>query len=117
MKLITIVATDGVPSDTNGQSPAAAVSAELRNRPSIDKSFVTFLSCTDNDSDVAYLKELDSTVPHVDEVGLARCFRQTAGIFSMFMLQRLPKKVGGGTPERVWPCRNAGIGPGGRLRH
>ena len=40
----------------------------LASRPSIESSFVTFLSCTDNASEVAYLKELDSAAQNVDEV-------------------------------------------------
>ena len=68
-RLITIIATDGVPSDCPaGVSAERAVSDILRGRPCIDKSFVTFLSCTDNDQDIAYLKRLDAGVKHVDEV-------------------------------------------------
>jgi hypothetical protein len=63
-RLVTIIATDGVPSD----GPTAGVAVALKQRPSVDKSFVTFLSCTDNDRDVAYIKELDAGLPHVDEV-------------------------------------------------
>ena len=68
-RLITVIATDGVPSDVpQFKTAAQAVGDLLRGRPSIDRSFVTFLTCTDNDHDVAYLKELDSSVPNVDEV-------------------------------------------------
>ena len=68
-RLITVIATDGVPSDIpQGKNAAQAVGDILRDRPSIDRSFVTFLTCTDNDYDVAYIKELDSSVPNVDEV-------------------------------------------------
>lgn len=68
-RLITIIATDGVPSDCPPATSASrAVGDLLRGRPSIDKSFVTFLSCTDNDHDIAYIKELDRTIRNVDEV-------------------------------------------------
>lgn len=68
-RLITIIATDGVPSDCPaGVDAERAVSDILQRRPCIDKSFVTFLSCTDNDQDVAYLKRLDAGVKNVDEV-------------------------------------------------
>merc|ERR1719409_12636 len=68
-RLITIIATDGVPSDIPvGFNAEQAVSGILQRRPCIDKSFVTFLSCTDNDQDVAYIKRLDADVKHVDEV-------------------------------------------------
>lgn len=68
-RLITIIATDGLPSDCPaGVSAERAVSDILRGRPCIDKSFVTFLSCTDNDQDIAYIKRLDAGVKHVDEV-------------------------------------------------
>lgn len=68
-RLITIIATDGVPTDCPGGLCAErAVGELLRGRPSLDKSFVTFLSCTDNDQDIAYIKSLDSSVRNVDEV-------------------------------------------------
>ena len=51
-----------------GSTPALCVSEALASRPSIDRSYVTFLSCTDNDIDVAYLKELDKSAQNVDEV-------------------------------------------------
>lgn len=68
-RLITIIATDGVPSDCPaGVGAERAVSDILQRRPRSDKSFVTFLSCTDNDQDIAYIKRLDASVQHVDEV-------------------------------------------------
>jgi hypothetical protein len=68
-RLITIIATDGIPSDCPPATSASrAVGDLLRGRPSLDKSFVTFLSCTDNDEDIAYIKELDRDVRNVDEV-------------------------------------------------
>ena len=51
-----------------GSTPAGCVSEALGSRPSLDRSYVTFLSCTDNDIDVAYLKELDKSAKNVDEV-------------------------------------------------
>ena len=51
-----------------GSTPARCVGEALASRPSIDRSYVTFLSCTDNDIDVAYLKELDKSAQNVDEV-------------------------------------------------
>ena len=68
-RLITIIATDGVPSDLpRGVDAAQAVSRVLHERPCVDKSFVTFLSCTDNDQDIAYIKDLDANLRNVDEV-------------------------------------------------
>jgi hypothetical protein len=68
-RLITIIATDGVPSDLpRGVGAAQAVSRVLHERPCVDKSFVTFLSCTDNDQDIAYIKHLDANMRNVDEV-------------------------------------------------
>ena len=68
-RLITIIATDGIPSDCPPATSASqAVGDLLRGRPSLDKSFVTFLSCTDNEQDIAYVKELDRSVRNVDEV-------------------------------------------------
>ena len=51
-----------------GALDVVLASLALASRPSIESSFVTFLSCTDNASEVAYLKELDSAAQNVDEV-------------------------------------------------
>ena len=65
--LITIIATDGAPSDfqNHGYSdPTDAVGKTLLKRPCSQHSFVTFLTCTDEV--LKYLKKLDK-LPNVDE--------------------------------------------------
>ena len=66
--LITIIATDGAPSDfqDHGYSdPTHAVKKTLLNRPCFERSFVTFLTCTDED--LEYLQKLDKKLRNVDE--------------------------------------------------
>lgn len=86
-KLLTIIATDGCPTD----GPTSGVSAALRARPCIDRSFVTFLSCTDNDSDIAYIKQLDADLEHIDEVDdynteRAEVLRHGASVYQNFSM-------------------------------
>lgn len=66
--LITIIATDGAPSDFQNHrysDPTDAVKKTLLKRPCVERSFVTFLTCTDED--LEYLQKLDKKLPNVDE--------------------------------------------------
>ncbi|CAF0803099.1 unnamed protein product [Adineta steineri] len=67
-KLLILIATDGLPTDENGQNDLNALEKVLRHEryPAIDRIYVTFIACTDDHSSVAYLNQFDKKIPYVD---------------------------------------------------
>lgn len=67
-KLMILIATDGVPTDANGQVDIIGLEKVLRHEryPAMDKIYVTFIACTDDVQSVAYLNHLDKTIPYID---------------------------------------------------
>lgn len=69
-KLLILIATDGLPTNDNGQNDLIQLENVLRNEryPSIDRIYITFIACTDDLQSVGYLNEFDKKVPYVDVV-------------------------------------------------
>ncbi|CAF0784324.1 unnamed protein product [Adineta steineri] len=67
-KLLILIATDGLPTDENGQNDLNALEKVLRHEryPAIDRIYVTFIACTDDHASVAYLNQFDKKIPYVD---------------------------------------------------
>ena len=67
-KLLILIATDGLPTDANGQDDLDGLEKVLRYEryPAIERMHVTFLACTNDLSSVAYLNQFDRKIPHVD---------------------------------------------------
>jgi hypothetical protein len=68
-KLLILIATDGVPTDANGQDDLAGLEKVLRYEryPSIERIFVTFIACTNDLQTVAYLNNFfDKKIPYID---------------------------------------------------
>ena len=61
-KLLVVIATDGAPTNPQGQVDTASLRRVLMAR-NTDKVFVTFLACTDDDSTMDYLNKWDKYVP------------------------------------------------------
>jgi hypothetical protein len=65
-KLLIFVATDGVPTDTNGNPNVPALEYIMREKRDANTTYVTFLLCTDDPTSVTYLNEWDRTMKNVD---------------------------------------------------
>jgi len=67
-KLLILIATDGLPTDDNGQNDLKRLENVLRNEryPSMDRIYVTFIACTNDLQSVGYLNEFDKKIPYVD---------------------------------------------------
>lgn len=67
-KLLILIATDGLPTDDNGQNDLNRLEKVLRHEryPSIDRIYVTFIACTNDLQSVAYLNQFDKKIPYVD---------------------------------------------------
>jgi len=68
-KLLILIATDGVPTDANGQDDLPGLEKVLRYEryPSIERIFVTFIACTNDLQTVAYLNNFfDKKIPYID---------------------------------------------------
>lgn len=65
-KMLVIIATDGAPTNPAGEIDTAALKHVLVSERNVDKVFVTFLACTDDDSTIGYLNEWDSKIVHLD---------------------------------------------------
>lgn len=64
--MLVIIATDGAPTNPAGEIDTAALKHVLVSERNIEKVFVTFLACTDDDSTIGYLNEWDNKIPHLD---------------------------------------------------
>ncbi|CAF1471686.1 unnamed protein product, partial [Rotaria sp. Silwood1] len=67
-RLLVFVATDGEPTDPNGNVDIQGLENLMRNERQANTTYVTFLSCTDDVSSVAYLSQWDRTMINVDVV-------------------------------------------------
>ena len=63
--LLLVIATDGVPTDSYGNTNIQAFKQTLLNK-NHSKVYVSFLACSDNDDDIEYLNDLDKTIPNID---------------------------------------------------
>ena len=64
--MLVIIATDGAPTNAQGEVDTAALKHVLVSERNIDKVCVTFLACTDDDSTIGYLNEWDNKIPRLD---------------------------------------------------
>ena len=62
---LLIIGTDGVPTDNFGNSDVHNLKKVLKER-NAKKFYVSFLACSDNNEDISYLNELDTTIENID---------------------------------------------------
>jgi hypothetical protein len=67
-RLLVFIATDGAPTDSNGNVDIQSLEHLMRNERQSNTTYVTFLACTDDESSVAYLAQWDRTMINVDVV-------------------------------------------------
>ncbi|UJR32351.1 hypothetical protein I4U23_019814 [Adineta vaga] len=67
-RLLVFVATDGAPTDPNGNVDIQGLENLMRNERQANTTYVTFLACTDDESSVAYLSQWDRNMMNVDVV-------------------------------------------------
>ena len=67
-RLLAFVATDGAPTDANGNVDIRGLENLMRNERQAATTFVTFLACTDDEASVSYLSQWDRTMQNVDVV-------------------------------------------------
>jgi hypothetical protein len=65
-KLLVFIATDGVPTDKDGNPNVDELEQIVREKRQLDTTFISFLLCTDDPVSVEYLNEWDRTMPNVD---------------------------------------------------
>lgn len=63
--VLLVIATDGIPTDPSGNQDTKNFKKCLLEK-NHSKFYVSFLACSDQDEDVAYLNKLDKKVPNVD---------------------------------------------------
>jgi len=63
--VLIVIATDGIPTDNNGISDVKNFTKTLKNRNS-NKFYISFLACSDQESDVGYLNKLDKQIKNID---------------------------------------------------
>ncbi|CAF1135857.1 unnamed protein product [Adineta ricciae] len=67
-RLLVFVATDGAPTDANGNVDIQSLENLMRNERQANTTYVTFLACTDDESSVSYLSQWDRNMMNVDVV-------------------------------------------------
>jgi hypothetical protein len=67
-KVLVIIATDGAPTNAQGEVDTAGLRHVLTTERDPNRVHVQFISCTDDDSTVAYLNEWDKKIPSLDVV-------------------------------------------------
>jgi len=73
-KLLIILATDGEPTTPSGHTSSGGITEKnkfcnlLKGRQPIDRIYTTILACTDDDSVMSFLQNLDTTIPNLDVV-------------------------------------------------
>ncbi|CAF4244470.1 unnamed protein product, partial [Rotaria sp. Silwood2] len=65
-RILVLVATDGEPSNSEGDSDVATLKYVMQQERESDRIHVTFLACTDNESNVIYLDEWDNIMTNVN---------------------------------------------------
>ena len=63
-KLLLVIATDGEPTNTNGQVDIPGFASVLQGRHA--NVFVSIIACTDDEDSVGYLNKFDRSIPHLD---------------------------------------------------
>tara|TARA_B110001469_G_scaffold127617_1_gene149296 strand:- start:2288 stop:3088 length:801 start_codon:yes stop_codon:yes gene_type:complete len=63
--VLIVIATDGIPTDNNGIANVKNFTKTLKNR-NADKFYISFLACSDQESDVGYLNKLDKKIKNID---------------------------------------------------
>ena len=67
-RLLVFVATDGAPTDNQGNIDIHSLENLMRNERRSNTTYVTFLACTDDQSSVDYLSQWDRTMINVDVI-------------------------------------------------
>ena len=67
-RLLVFVATDGAPTDANGNVDVRSLEDLMRNERRANTTYVTFLACTDDQASVDYLSQWDRSMMNVDVV-------------------------------------------------
>jgi hypothetical protein len=66
-KLLIIIITDGVPTDRDGEPDVKELERILKyGRKPMDKTFITFVACTDVKADVDHLSKFDKEIKNTD---------------------------------------------------
>ena len=65
-KLLILIATDGAPTNAQGEIDTPSLKRVLLHERNLQRCFVTFLACTDDDATMKYLDEWDNRIPHLD---------------------------------------------------
>ena len=65
-KLLLIIATDGQPTDNQGNINIIDFLNKLKNRPK--NIFVSIMACTDDEKSIGYLNKIDRDVPGIDTI-------------------------------------------------
>ncbi|CAF1260525.1 unnamed protein product [Rotaria magnacalcarata] len=66
-KLLILIATDGVPTNENGQQDTKSLEHALRHeRNPINRIPVTIIACTDDNECIGYLNHWDKKIPNLD---------------------------------------------------
>ena len=67
-KLLILIATDGIPTNEQGNSDIAQLEKTLRTerQPIEDRIHITFIACTNDLTVVGYLNQFDKKIPYVD---------------------------------------------------
>ncbi|CAF1507452.1 unnamed protein product, partial [Rotaria sordida] len=66
-KLLIVIATDGIPTDDNGQANVPDFHQVLAHeRIPIDRVPVTIMACTDDEKCMSYLNDWDKIIPNLD---------------------------------------------------
>ncbi|CAF1469289.1 unnamed protein product [Adineta ricciae] len=66
-KLLILIATDGIPTNENGQHDVKTLEHVLRHqRTPINRIPVTIIACTDDDECIGYLNNWDKKIPNLD---------------------------------------------------
>ena len=66
--LLIIIATDGEPTDMRGSIDIKGFKDVMNSRDPIDKIFVTFMVCTEDDDAIEYLNKWDNKMKNIDVV-------------------------------------------------
>jgi hypothetical protein len=66
--LLIVIATDGEPTDANGNINIKGFKNAMDSRNPIDKIFVTFMVCTEDDDAIEYLNKWDDKMKNIDVI-------------------------------------------------
>ncbi|CAF1170310.1 unnamed protein product [Didymodactylos carnosus] len=75
-KLLIFIATDGAPTNDQGQVDIQGLEYVIRNERNAQTTYVSFLACTDDNESVAYLSNWDKQMQNVDVVDDYRTEKQ-----------------------------------------